>query len=92
MHCLGQVIYFYFCGYAKFLEYTLGIRLGHFRYGYSRLGASVRGLPRASWGEEVSSPRVGRYYSESTRSTPSPSPLYAFHVYVRGVAFATKLL
>jgi hypothetical protein len=31
-HCLGQIIpCLYFCGYAKFLEYTLGIRLGHFR-------------------------------------------------------------
>jgi len=31
MHCLGQVIYFYISGYVKFIEYTLGIRLGHFR-------------------------------------------------------------
>ena len=30
-------------------------------------------------------------YSESTRSTPSPSPLYALYIYVRGVAFATRL-
>jgi hypothetical protein len=31
-------------------------------------------------------------YSSSTRNTPSPSPLYVLHIYVRGVAFATKLL
>ena len=30
-------------------------------------------------------------YSESTRSMPSPSPLYALHIYVRGVAFAIRL-
>ncbi len=35
--------------------------IGHFRYGYSRLDAYVRVITRASWGEEVSSPRVGRY-------------------------------
>ena len=32
IHCLGQIIpCLYFCGYVKFFEYTLGIRLGHFR-------------------------------------------------------------
>ena len=48
---------------------TLGIRLGHFRYGYSRLGASVRALARASQGEEVSSPWVGRYVFLVPRNT-----------------------
>ena len=33
-------------------------------------------LPATSWGEEVSSPRVG--HSSITRSLPSPSPLYVF--------------
>jgi hypothetical protein len=31
-------------------------------------------------------------YSESTRSTPSPSPLYVLYIYACGVAFASKLL
>src|ERR1035437_7753040 len=35
---------------------------------------------RTSWGEEVSSPRVG--LSSITRSLPSPSPLYFIHIRV----------
>ena len=45
-----------------------------------------RSVPRASWGEEVSSPRVRRLLI--TGGSPSPSPLYVFHITVRGVAFA----
>ena len=61
---------------------TIGIRLRHYRYGYSLLGAyelhtkrlkyweMSRLVFRASWGEEVSSPRVGLtpdYRSSSPR-------------------------
>ena len=41
---------------------------------------------RSSWGEEVSSPRVG--LSACWRSLPSPSPLYVFQYCVWCVAFA----
>jgi hypothetical protein len=37
-------------------------------------------LPATSWGEEVSSPRVG--LSDRSRSLPSPSPLYFIHIRV----------
>src|SRR3989344_6616512 len=40
----------------------------------------------SSWGEEVSSPRVG--VSSITRRLPSPSPLYVFQYCVWCVAFA----
>ena len=40
----------------------------------------------SSWGEEVSSPRVG--LSASRRRLPSPSPLYVFQYCVWCVAFA----
>ena len=82
IHCLGQVCYLYFCGYVVFKDSTIGIRLRHYRYGYSLLGAYElhtkrlkywelsRLVFRASWGEEVSSPRVGLtpdYRSSSPR-------------------------
>ncbi len=37
--CLGLVTYLYFGDYLKLWISTLGSRLGHFRYGYSLLGA-----------------------------------------------------
>ena len=92
MHCLGQVICFYFCGYAKFLEYTLGIRLGHFRYGYSHLDAYERKSERlkyqemsrsdfrASWGEEVSSPRVGTTLSDYRECSALAIPTLRFSI------------
>ena len=43
-------------------------------------------IARPSWGEEVSSPRVG--LSDRSRSLPSPSPLYDFQYRVLCVAFA----
>ena len=42
IHWLGQVTYLYFSDYLELKGITLGIRLGHFRYGYSRLDAYER--------------------------------------------------
>ena len=61
---------------------TLGIHLGHFRLGYECLGAFVRALARASWGEEVSSPRVGTTLSDYRECSALAIPTLRFSIYL----------
>ena len=48
------ISYLYSSIYLSLEDSTLGIRLGHFRYGYSLLGALVREIPNGSNTREMS--------------------------------------
>jgi len=71
---------------------TLGASaFGHFRYGYECLGAYGRALARASWGEEVSSPRVGTTLSDYRECSALAIPTLRFSILFSWCRFRSEV-